>query len=139
MNRYESILKDVGLKRTDIRLRMLNIFMNSEIALSHHDVCEQLGDGYDKVTVYRNIYTFVNKGVLHETPNDGRSAKFACNLHDVSKTGAHAHFICEICGNTFCLQSRNSSELSLPGNFKVNHLSIVAQGVCSECDKNEKY
>ena len=59
MNRYESILKDVGLKRTDIRLRMLNIFMNSEIALSHHDVCEQLGDGYDKVTVYRNIYTFV--------------------------------------------------------------------------------
>lgn len=138
MTSHDSILKNAGLKRTDIRLRMLDIFVNSQIALSHHDVCEQLGDGFDKVTVYRNINAFIEKGVLHETPNDGRSAKFACNLHEKAKTGAHAHFICEICGNTFCIHSQNSSEVSLPGNFKVNNLSIVAQGVCSECDKQGK-
>jgi len=133
----DNIIKSAGLKVTEIRRKMILLLASTDIALSHADIQEELGSGYDKVTIYRNLHTFIKKGVLHQVPNDSRSAKYAFVNPEDKICGAHAHFICEKCGNTYCLEMLQKTKVELPEKFTLHTISIVAEGVCSMCDKNE--
>lgn len=135
MDKISSILKNAGLKTTTIRREMLEIFLNSDIALTHADICCKLEGEFDKVTVYRNIHTFIEKGVIHQVPGDSRSAKYACADTGIKHEDSHAHFICEECGNTYCLELKGGKGFDLPDSFTIHNLSVVAEGVCSVCSK----
>jgi Fur family ferric uptake transcriptional regulator len=46
----------------------------------------------------------------------------------------HAHFNCERCGRTFCLQTTQVPLVTLPGNFQVHSINYVLKGLCPECN-----
>ena len=69
----EDVLKKNQLSVTDGRKKILELFLNSEGALAHADIEEKTGETFDRVTVYRTLNTFVEKGIIHHIPTTDNS------------------------------------------------------------------
>lgn len=90
-------LKTIGLKTTLPRLKILNLFENSEIRhLSAEDVYKVLiNDGEDigLATVYRVLTQFEQAGLLERQHFEGGKAVF-----ELKSDGHHDHLVCLQCG-----------------------------------------
>lgn len=92
-------LKEHGLKHTKRREDLIRVFCEEERYLSAKTVQHKMQAEYPNLsfdTIYRNLYSFVDIGILEMTElNNERLFRIAC-LHD----GHHHHFICQQCGGT---------------------------------------
>ncbi|MGH8744664.1 MAG: ferric iron uptake transcriptional regulator [Burkholderiales bacterium] len=92
-----SDLKTIGLKATLPRLKILNLFENSEVRhLTAEDVYKVLiGEGMDigLATVYRVLTQFEQAGLLIRHHFESGKAVFELN-----QGGHHDHLVCMQCG-----------------------------------------
>ena len=132
----DDILKRNQLSVTDSRKKILELFQEKNRALAHSDIEKSAGEKFDRVTVYRTLQTFVEKGIIHNIPTPDNSILYAL-CKDECTTGHHhdnhVHFICDQCGVTYCLDSVVTPEVKLPPGFKPNEINVVAKGVCGNC------
>jgi Fur family transcriptional regulator, ferric uptake regulator len=132
----EELLKKNQLSVTDGRKRILELFLNSEGALAHADIEEKTGETFDRVTVYRTLNTFVEKGIIHHIPTTDNSILYALckdNCEAGHHHDNHVHFICEVCNKTICLDEVTVPQVQLPKGFKPSHAEMVVNGVCGDC------
>jgi Fur family ferric uptake transcriptional regulator len=130
------ILRDYNLRQTTSRSAILRMFLRRPYALSYTDIETEIADGFDRVTVYRTLKTFVDKGVVHKVLDDGGSLKYAlCNdlCNSAGHHHEHVHFKCTICGQTSCLEGVNIPEVNLPVGYKANEFNLLIQGKCKKC------
>lgn len=133
-----TILKRNNLSVTGSREKILTLFLNEEGALSHSDIEKKAGEKFDRVTVYRTLQTFTDKGIIHTIPTADNSILYALCKDNCSQGhhhDHHVHFICDKCQQTFCLDSVVTPELKLPQGYSTNHIEVVAKGVCKKCRK----
>ena len=71
------ILKKNQLSVTDGRKKILELFLHSDGALAHADIEKNTGENFDRVTVYRTLQTFVDKGIIHVIPTTDNSILYA--------------------------------------------------------------
>lgn len=133
------ILKDFELRNTSCREEILDLFLQREFALSHADIESNVHEGFDRVTVYRTLKTFLDKGIIHKVLDDEGVTKYAlckerCS-HD-QHHHEHVHFKCVECGLTNCLDNVEIPAISLPKGYNHIETSLLVQGVCQVC--NEK-
>ncbi len=130
------ILKRSGLSLTDSRRRILQLFLESDSALAHADIEKKTDEQFDRVTIYRTLQTFVDKGIIHTIPSADNAVRYAL-CHNECSAGhhhdEHVHFICDKCGTTFCLQQIIVPEVQLPKGFKLRQTDILASGQCNKC------
>lgn len=92
------ILKDNGYKKTDKRELILSMFGKSTKYLTARDLLAVLKPRYPGMsfdTIYRNLATFVELGILEETELNGeRKFRMHCESDH-----HHHHFICLDCGD----------------------------------------
>lgn len=90
-------LKTIGLKTTLPRLKILNLFENSEIRhLSAEDVYKVLINEDEDIglaTVYRVLTQFEQAGLLERQHFEGGKAVF-----ELKSDGHHDHLVCLQCG-----------------------------------------
>ncbi|HEY0039949.1 MAG TPA: hypothetical protein VGB71_04750, partial [Flavisolibacter sp.] len=55
--RLNDILHRRQLSSTESRRKILTLFLNTEDALTHGDIEKEVGDKYDRVTIYRTLQT----------------------------------------------------------------------------------
>lgn len=131
-------LKEFDLRRTSSREDVLALFLKADHALSHGDLEQGLGPDHDRVTIYRTLKTFLDKGLIHKVLDDEGGTKYAlCRLtcgkddhhHD------HVHFKCELCGQTTCLDHVQIPAISLPAGYSRQEVNLLIQGTCSICNK----
>lgn len=130
------ILKQNRLSITDSRLNILKLFLKKDGALSHADIEKNTGDSFDRVTVYRTLQTFVEKGIIHLIPTTDNSIKYALCKNDCAPGhhhDNHVHFICKECNKTICLDGVDVPIVKLPKGFKPQRSEMVVAGVCGEC------
>ncbi|MEI9957711.1 MAG: transcriptional repressor [Ferruginibacter sp.] len=72
------ILKKNHLSVTDGRKKILELFLSSPGALAHADIEKSTGEVFDRVTVYRTLQTFVDKGIIHNIPTTDNSIYTLC-------------------------------------------------------------
>ncbi len=132
----EKILKKHNLRLTDGRRSILDIFLNNPVALSHASIEEKLPN-FDRVTIYRTLYSFVENGILHKVLDDGMASKFAlCHTcHDHKHTHQHVHFKCEICLDTTCLEKTRIPSFVMPDGFLAHEIGLLVQGICPKCSQ----
>lgn len=136
MKKSSHILKDFNLRETDCRNEILEAFIDKTFALSHADIESQISEAFDRVTVYRTLKTFVEKGIIHKVLDDSGSIKYAlCNDHCSSNQHHHdhVHFKCISCGQTCCIEDIEVPKINLPKGYIPLETNLLIQGTCSKC------
>ncbi len=136
METHSDILKRNGLSVTESRKKILELFLDSEGALAHADIERNTDVAFDRVTVYRTLQTFVDKGIIHQIPTTDNSILYALCKHNCQQGhhhDNHVHFICNNCDKTFCLDDVTVPDVKLPKGFVPAQAAMVVTGVCGEC------
>jgi Fur family transcriptional regulator, ferric uptake regulator len=135
-NDIADILKRNQLSVTESRRKILELFRNNQGALAHADIEKKTGEHFDRVTIYRTLQTFVEKGIVHTIPTADNSVLYALCKEECSAGDHHdnhVHFICDDCGTTYCLENITIPALNLPKGFVVKRTDVVASGICDRC------
>jgi len=130
------ILKDFRLRSTNCRSTILDLFIHKDYALSYSDIEKEVAAAFDRVTVYRTLKTFLDKGVVHKVLDDGGSLKYAlCNDYCSANNHHHdhVHFKCMKCGQTNCLDQVDVPGFKLPTGFVAKEINLLIQGICNKC------
>lgn len=139
MSRADSILKNSSLSVTAGRKRILDIFLSANNALAHQDIEQQCSDQYDRVTIYRTLQTFLDKGIIHNIPTTDNSVRYALCNDTCINTGHHhdnhVHFRCDVCGKTLCLDEVMIPSVKLPSGYSMKEINMVVSGICKSCKK----
>ena len=77
METLPDILKKNQLSITESRKKILELFLNSAGALAHADIEKSTDGSFDRVTVYRTLQTFVEKGIIHNIPTTDNAILYA--------------------------------------------------------------
>ena len=136
--RLNDILHHRQLSSTESRRKILSLFLNSHDALTHGDIEKEVGDKYDRVTIYRTLQTFVEKGIVHTIPTADNAVLYALckECEEGHHHDDHVHFICRACEKTICLDDVVSPKIDLPEGFVSENVQVVIKGVCKDCSKN---
>ena len=132
----DEILKTNNLSVTDSRKKILGLFLSSQGALAHADIEKNAGEKFDRVTVYRTLQVFVDKGIIHTIPTPDNSIKYALCKDECSEGhhhDHHIHFQCKECGNTYCLDEVTTPDIKLPKGYAPEQIEVVISGVCKTC------
>ena len=137
MNQIQYILTDHDLRSTQSRTEILEIFINQERALSQREIEDQMHSNCDRVTIYRTLTTFMEKGILHKVLDDSGAMKYAlcasgCT-HNHIHVHDHVHFKCNVCGETQCIEDTHFPSIVLPGGFDLQEINVLLQGLCPKC------
>lgn len=131
------LLKNHGLRKTKGRLSVLQCFLQYGKALSHADISERLPAKMDRVTLYRILQSFESQGLIHKVPDDQLANKYALCDHQHDKmhahTDNHAHFKCQACGETICLEQSAIPQIHIPQGFQVAERFLLLSGLCKAC------
>ncbi len=133
---YKKLLKNHSLRITDCRIDVLEKFSKAEHALSFKDLEDELGS-YDRVTLYRTLNSFIDKGLLHRIPSDDGFASFGlCDAQCTDKAHRHdhVHFKCNICGHIECLPEYHVPKVDMPAGYDVKEQNLIVNGVCKVCN-----
>ena len=135
MNGSPKLLIEFELRSTPSRIAILNVFLKRNYALTHSDIERGISSHFDRVTVYRTLKTFLDRGLIHKVLDDEGSIKYALCSEACTITGHHhnhIHFKCTQCGQTNCLEVE-VPPMKLPRGYKTSEVNLLIQGVCSKC------
>lgn len=141
MKSIESILKESKLSVTATRQKILQMFLNSDCALAHADIEKNAGEYVDRVTIYRTLQAFVEKGLIHTIPTSNNSIKYALCKSSCTEGhhhDHHVHFVCDVCDVTYCLDGVVTPSIQLPEGYQSSEIDVVAKGVCKDCSNTQK-
>jgi len=134
MKNYAELLKEHGLKATFQRMTILSAIEE----LGHANVDEI----YEKVrqshptlslaTVYKNIITMVEEGVLVEVPIVGKKSKYELKKEE------HLHLVCIECGSVVDRKldedlAEDTRKVADSSSFALQERQLNLYGLCSEC------
>jgi len=134
-------LKNMGLKATFPRLKILDIFRKAdERHLSAEDVYRALiNEDVDigLATVYRVLTQFEQAGILVRSQFDGGKAVFELNDGD-----HHDHLICTNCGKVVEFSDtdieKRQHKIAKDHGFALESHTMLLYGICPDCTTKGK-
>jgi Fur family ferric uptake transcriptional regulator len=159
--KWRDVLHRHDLRVTHVRLFTLVVLHDAGEALDAAEVCARLqafptpwskGDAepvIDRVTVYRTLNTFVEKGLAHKVDPGDRVFRFSLTDHarcaDHKHDHEHPHLICDSCGSVRCMPDAQVVIQSKPGTpghrgraapapRVVRQQDVTVRGTCEECE-----
>lgn len=133
-------LKKAGLRITDGRIAILDFFKkNPGLGLSIHDLLAQFSKELDKVTLYRTLHSFEDKGLIHKVIDETALERYAlceehCS-HDEGHNHEHVHFKCTSCNTTECLEGTEQPKITLPKGYSKKEANFLILGECAKCSQ----
>jgi len=128
-------LTNKHINPTAMRILVLNSLSQKKAAVSLADIEKSL-EPADRITIYRTLKTFAEKGLIHVIDDGTGAHKYALCVEDCDE-GAHhdlhVHFNCIKCRETFCLPNSKIPEVALPDDFTSTEMNLVVRGICSAC------
>jgi Fur family ferric uptake transcriptional regulator len=128
-------LKKAGLKATLPRLKVLNLFENSDVRhMSAEDVYKVLlaeGEDIGLATVYRVLTQFESAGILVRHHFESGKAVFELN-----QGGHHDHLVCQQCGKVVEFFDeeieKRQEKVAAQRGFKVRDHSLYLYADCMD-------
>lgn len=135
--KQDRLLSDTGLRRTPVRVGVLEILIRSRSAMSVPQILARL-KGVDTVTVYRTLNTFVRKKIVHRVRGEDRGWLYAVGDTADQPQHQHPHFVCDECGKVECLEEASIPETFVPSlgvsrDYRVSWPEVVLHGMCPKC------
>jgi Fur family transcriptional regulator, ferric uptake regulator len=141
----EAAIRATGERLTQPRVAVLAALLSFDHAASHTDVTAALAnETIDRVTVYRVLDWLVSVSIAHRISGDDRVWRFMLNTSAGPRANeraphpalhhSHAHFTCEACGQTFCLEAiKPKIDLRVPEGFRTSEVDVKLRGRCAHC------
>lgn len=132
------LLKAHQLRLTPIRQQVLALFLTKQEAISQNFLETALQDA-DRITLYRTLRSFEEKGLIHRAVDGTDKIKFAlCGTRCSPQAHQHhhAHFHCDQCQRTFCLEELPAPAIPALSNFEVASTHLVVRGRCNHCTES---
>ena len=111
----DSILKRKKMSATPFRNEVLAIFnkYNSAIPLS---IIEDELKSHNRITLYRTIKIFLEKGIIHEINLNGEGSNYALCKEECgdAHNHQHIHFKCSSCSQVTCVDIDRFPKITLP-------------------------
>jgi Fur family ferric uptake transcriptional regulator len=139
VHKFEDLLDRHRLKKTAARLRVLSMMHSKNTATSQPDL-ENVMQDIDRVTLYRILNAFEEKGIIHKVFDLNGTANYAVCHSDCKENhhhDDHLHFNCTVCKNVYCLNELTLPNLALPAGFKPEGFTIYASGLCPKCSTSQ--
>lgn len=130
-----NLLKSKKISETPFRKEVLAIFSKYNNAIPLSLVEKELKE-YNRITLYRTIKVFIEKGIIHEITLSGNESNYAIckeGCDTVAHHHQHIHFKCTKCGIIFCVEVDKIPKIRLP-KYKIEQLEIQATGLCQDCN-----
>ena len=131
----QTLLKKSDLRVTSVRSDVLQVFMGANSAIDSHTV-EASFENIDRITLYRTLKTFEEKGLIHSVVDSNGITKYAMcedGCTSAHRHDEHVHFHCQKCDEVVCLDGLKVPALILPNGFTANKANVVVTGVCDKC------
>jgi Fur family ferric uptake transcriptional regulator len=136
---FAGLLHKNHLKATGPRLGVLQIIANRDSAISQPILEKLMGEEVDRVTLYRILRTFEEKGILHKVIDLNGTANYAICFSDCTEHqhhDEHFHFNCTQCKNVYCLNDLHLPSIQIPIGFKAESVNLAITGICNHCNNN---
>ena len=120
-------------RNTPAKSVILDLIIQSKVALSHAEIQILTNGICDRVTIYRVLERLVNEDLIHKAVNLDGTVKYAsCSHSPEHHSHNHVHFCCEKCKLVTCLDNVEPI-FTLPKNYKVKEVNFTLTGLCPNC------
>jgi Fur family ferric uptake transcriptional regulator len=135
---HAASIRAVGLRVTQPRLAVLSVLTKAVGPLSHGDLVDALGgQGFDRVTLYRNLNDLAEAGMVVRTEVGDRVWRFELKEEAHAHTANHPHFTCTDCGSVSCLPDKviriAAGGGRLPRAIRDRSVEVTLRGLCDRC------
>lgn len=130
----DHLLKSKKISETPFRKQVLDVFRKYSNAIPISIIEVELED-YNRITLYRTIKTFVEKGIIHEIAISGGASNYAMCKDECTTAHHqhhHIHFKCDTCQKVYCVAVKQFPDIELP-DYQIDQLEIQARGKCKSC------
>ena len=129
------LLVDKGIRVTGQRMEILRELARLRVPTSHPELTERLaGPGLDRATIYRNLLSLTEAGLLVRTQLGDNVWRFELPKAESTEHNTHPHFVCNDCGEVACLPR---SAVALRAEAARNEVAeIQLRGRCAACARN---
>ena len=94
----------------------------------------------DKSGIFRTLTNFKEHHMVHVIEDGGDGVRYElCMSHADDDDDMHAHFYCECCQKTFCLDNTPIPNIPLPEGYKMTSVNYMVKGLCDECSKRQQH
>ena len=96
----------------------------------------------DKSGIFRTLQLFRDHHLVHDVEDGEGNVRYElCNREhdDDEDDDLHAHFFCEQCHRTFCLDNTPIPVVSLPEGFKMTSINYMVKGICPDCRRRHAH
>ncbi len=120
-------------KPTSMRILIYDLLASQPCAVSISEIEQQLQTA-DRVTIYRTLKTFEEKGIVHSIQENNTSKYSLCHeeCNENTHKDWHLHFYCKICKQTSCRE-----DVLLPQHIqtdlRIDEVRFFAKGICEQC------
>ncbi len=131
----EKEIQEVNLRVTPARVATLKLFESHDKPVDVLHLTDHLQKdlGIDRVTVFRIINSFVEKGLLKKLEFQEGKARYELNK------GEHHHLICQNCGKIEDVKDTVipdfEKKIAKKYKFLVKSHSLEFYGFCNDCQK----
>lgn len=135
---YQHLLVKNGLKKTGARLQVLDILSHRNSATSQPYLENIIGKDIDRVTLYRILKTFEEKGIIHRVLDKQGTANYALCTNSCSEDhhhDEHVHFNCNNCLRVYCLDEVKIPAIKIEKGFKIEDMNLIVSGICKDCNQ----
>jgi Fur family ferric uptake transcriptional regulator len=126
-------LRSHGLAGTTIRKQVITHLWGDGVALTQKEIEERLPTATDRVTLYRTLKLFTEKGIAHKILLNGETQKY--KLAGRFRKSDHAHFYCTKCHKLLCMPQLEVDLSDLPSGFSFSSARLVVEGICDHCSR----
>ncbi|EDM35289.1 hypothetical protein PBAL39_13692 [Pedobacter sp. BAL39] len=134
-----AILKEHELKHTKQRVRVLEEIALDTAAISQPELEKKLGKEIDRVTLYRILNIYEDKGILHRIMDMNGTANYAICSPSCTEDhhhDEHVHFNCTSCAKIYCLEV-NAPKVKMPAGYTAKTINTTAYGICEKCNSSK--
>ena len=133
-SRLTDLMEEHGIKVTANRLIVARTLHASLMPMSLAELERQILT-MDKSSIFRVLNLFRDNHLVHVIEDGAGGVKYElCHSHSShADEDIHAHFHCEVCGRTLCLDHVPGPLIPLPDGYEVRTVNYLIRGVCPEC------
>jgi Fur family transcriptional regulator, ferric uptake regulator len=129
------LLRKSGLKSTMTRIAVLQQIWKEERPVSHSDLVHTLKHVGDQATIYRNLISFVEKGLARVASTASGIVRYELVREGEGSHEVHPHFVCQDCGMVTCLpKSTITTTVDPLWRERLHKSQMQFVGVCQACD-----